>query len=199
MTGTIKLSGTRIPIDSDRAREIIVAAVRAAEKLITDEEARMELDISEKDWNALAENKAFILAIQKERRHRVRSGQAAREAAAEIFVRAPRVMGTILDDAHANPRHRIESAREIRAVASSGANNNQSMNTERFIIRIDMSGGSSDNAHVIERTYDASPQTKIDIDDTSPELPKPELPKPERPKLTKRPPLKIIDNEESND
>ena len=43
------------------------------------------------------------------------------ESAAKLFSEAPEVLGTILRDQHASPRHRIEAARELRATANTGA------------------------------------------------------------------------------
>jgi len=56
-----------------------------------------------------------------EHERRIRNGDAAREAAAKLFAEAPEVLGNILHDKHASPRHRIEAARELRATANTGA------------------------------------------------------------------------------
>jgi hypothetical protein len=55
----------------------------------------------------------------KERR--VRSGEAAREKAAALFVEAPAVLGDILRDPTTSPRHRVDAIRELRACAGVGA------------------------------------------------------------------------------
>jgi hypothetical protein len=50
----------------------------------------------------------------------LRNGVAAREAAAKEFIKAPAVLGGILNDQSANAKHRIDSARELRATAHGG-------------------------------------------------------------------------------
>jgi hypothetical protein len=38
-------------------------------------------------------------------------------------------------------RHRVDACRELRAVATSGSEENMSVRTDRFIIRIDLTAG----------------------------------------------------------
>jgi len=60
-------------------------------------------------WNGLAQNKTLRLKINAEHERRVRNGTAAQESAAKIFAEAPEVLGNILQDKSASPRHRIEA------------------------------------------------------------------------------------------
>ena len=48
------------------------------------------------------------------------NGTAAQESAAKIFTEAPEVLGSILRDQQASPRHRIEASKELRATARAG-------------------------------------------------------------------------------
>jgi hypothetical protein len=114
----------------------------------------------------------------------VRNGTAARESAAQIFVRAPRVMGEILDSKEMSPRHRIEAARELRAAATP-ENANSPTAGDRFTIVIDLGGG---HVEKFDEARAVTPESKTIEDEPMPKL--------ERPKRG-RPPLKVI--EESDD
>jgi hypothetical protein len=106
----------------------------------------------------------------------VRNGTAARESAAQIFVRAPRVMGEILDSKEMSPRHRIEAARELRAAATP-ENANSPTAGDRFTIVIDLGGGHVEKFHAV------TPESKTIEDEPMPKL--------ERPKRG-RPPLYVV-------
>jgi hypothetical protein len=142
MNNTVVLHNLEIELDSSAGRAFTIDCVRAAEGLCSDDDIKTKYEISAEDWEGITTNKALIRAIQTERERRVRKGIAAQESAAKIFARAPAVLGTILDDEHASPRHRIESARELRTTASSGAGaENIADAGEKFIITINMGEG----------------------------------------------------------
>src|SRR5262245_16309070 len=118
MDSTVVLRGIAVELSSHVGHQFVTDCVRAGEGLLTDKEVVEKYEIPPEDWKEIIENTALIRAIRAESERRVRNGVAARESAAKIFVRAPQVLGTILDDKSASPRHRIESARELRATAS---------------------------------------------------------------------------------
>jgi hypothetical protein len=61
--------------------------------------------------------------------------------AAKLFSEAPEVLGTILHDKDASPRHRIEAARELRATANTGAERTSNTgDSDRFVITINLGG-----------------------------------------------------------
>jgi hypothetical protein len=137
---TIMLHGKPTELTSSEGCAFVRDCTRSAEGLTDDETLQKIYEIEPKNWKAFSENVALIKAIRDERARRVRSGQAARESAAKIFVRATAVLGTILDDKSASPRHRIESARELRQTAHGGDSAETTPDVaERFIIRIDLS------------------------------------------------------------
>ena len=74
--------------------------------------------MSDEAWSGLEQNAAVLDAVQRERERRVTNGVAARDAARREFVKAPSVLGTILSTDEVSPRHRIEAARELRAIVS---------------------------------------------------------------------------------
>jgi hypothetical protein len=91
-----------------------------------------------KTWERLGEDEPLVQAIEDEKIRRVRNGSAARELAQQAFVAAPTVLSGILTDNAANPRHRIESAKELRAIAQQAAET--AADRDRFIITINLNG-----------------------------------------------------------
>jgi hypothetical protein len=135
----IMFHGEPVPLDSDLGRKFVVDAVRAAEGLITDSDLREKYEISAKNLKEMTKNPALIKAIRDERERRMRNGTAAREAAQRHFIKAPDIMNSIMSDQNANPRHRIESAREIRATATGGGDETGASNaSERFVITFNL-------------------------------------------------------------
>jgi hypothetical protein len=154
----VVLFGKPVELTSDEGRRFVADACRAAEGLIEDSELRTKYEIvSDADLKAISENPALIKAIRDERARRVRNSVAAREAAQRHFVKTPAVMDSIMSDQNANPRHRIEAAREIRATATSGGDAENARDTERFVIRIDLSAA-PDGGEVLEISKDITPK-----------------------------------------
>jgi hypothetical protein len=100
-------------------------------------------------WQSLGSDDELVSAIEAEKVKRMRNGDSAREKAQQLFVSAPSVLGGILNDSKANARHRIESAREIRAIAAVGPDSTPA--TDRFQLIINLTAdGSSDPRDVIQ-------------------------------------------------
>jgi len=177
----ITLRGIAVEITSAAGYEFVVDATRAAEGLIDDQELAEKYELSPQDLENIASNKMVGRAIRDERERRVRSGAAARESAAKIFVRAPKVMGTILDNEQASPRHRIEASRELRATAIGTGDDNCRAETEKFIIRIDLSASGGEVEH-----HEFEKPIKIDVNDVALD---------EQSKLPKQPKLTLLSND----
>ena len=140
---TIVLHGIATDLTSATGHQWVVDCCRAGEGLCSDQELMEKWELSPGDFEKISKNPALIRAIRAESERRIRSGEAARESAAKIWVRAPAVLGTILDDQHASPRHRIESAKELRTtVLGSGGERSPVDTSEKFIIRINIGGSS---------------------------------------------------------
>jgi hypothetical protein len=159
MGEVVLLSKTPIDLNSDAGHAFIVDATRAAEGLITDKELAEKYELSPADWQSITKDMALGRAVRAERERRVLTGVAARESAARHFVRAPTILAGIMDGEASNPRHIIEAAKEIRAVATAGSGADRPAETERFVIRIDLS---ADGGPHVE-TYDKA--IKIDVSD----------------------------------
>src|SRR5262245_48957530 len=120
LDGNVVLRGIKIDLNSDVGHGFIVDCCRHIEEIITAEGLRKKYGLNENAWRQLADNEPLQLAIERQRERRVRSGETAREKAQNLFITTPDVLGGILQDVTASPRHRIESAREIRAIAAVG-------------------------------------------------------------------------------
>jgi len=70
-------------------------------------------------------------------------GTAAQESAAKIFTESPEVMGSILRDQQASPRHRVEASKELRATARFD-DEKPGADTERVIITINLGNAPED-------------------------------------------------------
>ena len=88
------------------------------------------------------------------------NGTAAQESAAKIFTEAPEVLGSILRDNHASPRHRIEASKELRATARSG-DEKPGADAERIIVTINLGNAPEDKL-----VFDCGPpkQAKENLD-----------------------------------
>ena len=141
MGDVVTLRSTPIDLNSDIGHRFIVDCVRAGEGLLTDKELAEIYELSPTDWQSITKDVALAHAIRAERDRRVRNGTAAREAAAKHFVKAPGILDQIMTDANSNPRHKIEAIKELRQTAIIGDNADRPADTEKFIIRIDLSAG----------------------------------------------------------
>jgi hypothetical protein len=139
--------------------ELIADLARFAEGVLDEQTIRTKYHgrFGDDAWNSLGNDPGVVKAITLERHRRIRDGSAARERAQILFAGAPEVLGGILHDTDANPRHKIESAKEIRAIAATGPDAKPA--SERFIITINL------GADHIE-TYNKS--IAIDVTDTDP-------------------------------
>jgi len=136
----VTLRNTPITLDSDVGRQFVVDCVRAGEGLITDRELAEKYELDPPAWIAITNDVELGHAIRAERERRVLNGVAAREAAAKHFVKAPGILDQIMTDAGANPRHKIEAIKELRQTAIR-ENTERLPESERFIIKIDLSAG----------------------------------------------------------
>jgi hypothetical protein len=150
----VTLRGISIPLNSDVGGAFIADCARNRERLVSDGQICEKYGLSLNAWAEIAQNKAVRLAVNAEHERRIRSGIAAQESAAKLFSEAPEVLGTILRDQHASPRHRIEAARELRATANTGAERTGNT-SDRFIITINL--GSDEKLKINKRIAPLTP------------------------------------------
>jgi hypothetical protein len=100
--------------------EFITDCARYAEGLLSEQDVKKKHHFDDATWGRLGDDEALIQAIEAEKVRRIHNGSSARERAQQLFATAPSVLGDILHDDGASPRHRIESARELRQIAANG-------------------------------------------------------------------------------
>jgi hypothetical protein len=114
--GSVCLRGVQVPLESDVGREFIISCARNWERLLTDADL-CERFLTLEQYQASGANKALVRAVQLEHERRVRRGITAQELAAKEFIAAPRILGSIMENATNNPRHRIDAANSLRQAA----------------------------------------------------------------------------------
>ena len=144
------LRGLKVEVDSDVGHQFAIDRTRFVEGLVTETQLRKKYALDDREWEALANHEELQRAVGAQKERRIRSGEAAREKAAALFVEAPAVLGEIIKDNAASPRHRVDAIRELRASAS-GAEDTAKADKERFVIRIDF------GSHKIHREIDLKP------------------------------------------
>jgi hypothetical protein len=137
--GHVRARGDNVSLDSETGKGFVTDCARNTEGLLTDQQLKEAWGLDESEWTGLAENTPLLNAIKAERERRIRSGEAAREAAQRHFAGAPSVLNQILHNETISPRHRIEAAKELRQVASS-APEDRAAAGEKFVISIDLGG-----------------------------------------------------------
>ena len=116
--------------------EFVEDLCRYAEGILTEAAVKKKYRFDDGTWTSLGEDDALVEAIEAEKIRRVRNGSTARERAQQVFATAPNVLGNILNDDSASPRHRIEASKELRMVADNGPQ--AAPAADRFIITIDL-------------------------------------------------------------
>jgi hypothetical protein len=176
MNDTIILHGAPVELTSDLGHEFTENCVRAGEGLIDDRELAEIYELSPADFQAISKDAALIRAIRTVRDRRVRTGQAAREAAAKHFVKAPGILDRIMSTESSNDRHKIEAIRELRQTAIP-ENQNTQLQGDRFIIQINL-GGETEvyNKSIAIDPHDCTPLEQSNV------LPLPEKRKRGRPR-----------------
>jgi hypothetical protein len=134
--GTVVLRGRTVNVDSDVGQAFVLDICRHLDELLSADQLRSKYGLSDDGaWAGLAENEPLQRAIAAAKTRRIHDGSAAREKAQHLFLSAPDVLGTIVNDTSASPRHRIEAVRELRQVAAVGPTDAQKT-TEKFVINI---------------------------------------------------------------
>src|SRR5262249_7973936 len=100
---TVVLRGVSVPLNGAVGQGCISDCARNRERIFSDAQLQEKYDIDPSDWNDIIKNKPLRLAINSECERRMLNGDGAREAAAKQFVKAPEVLGGILEDQGANP------------------------------------------------------------------------------------------------
>src|SRR6478672_1606134 len=116
MSDTVNLP---IALDSDLGRQLVVDCARFQEGIVDEKAIRKKYRFDEAAWDALG-NDEFVRAVEEESVRRMRDGSSKREKAQLLVVKAPDVLGGIMNSADANDRHRIDACKTLNDFASNG-------------------------------------------------------------------------------
>lgn len=141
-TGFLVLRRQTIAVTSDVGRLFVVDCARFTEGLLTEADIKTKWGIDDAQWKSLEQHAALLQAVRREREQRVTNGTAAIEAAQRQFARAPSVLGAILSNDEMPPRHRIEAARELRAITA-GSLNDKRQAGEKLVVVINLGASES--------------------------------------------------------
>lgn len=137
LTSLVVLRGETISLDTEIGRAFISDCARFTEGLLAETEVKRKWGLRDEAWQGLEQNTAVLEAVQRERERRVMNGAAATEGARRQFVKTPSVLGSILSSDEVSPRHRIEAARELRAIVGANGDPNRQVG-EKFSIVINL-------------------------------------------------------------
>jgi len=116
--------------------EFITDCARYAEGLLSEQDVKKKYRFDYDTWARLGENDALVEAIEAEKTRRIRNGSTKRERAQKLVAQAPGVLGDIMLDASASPKHRIDASKTLDAFAANGPEATAA--ADRFIITINL-------------------------------------------------------------
>ena len=129
--------------------DFIADFARYAEGILDEKFLRRKYRFDDATWERLGENDALIEAIEAEKVRRIRSGATKRELAQKHIVRGPDILNTIMSDAGASPRHRVDAIKTLDAIATPPAQAAPA-DRDRFIIEINL-GTDADGKEIVQR------------------------------------------------
>jgi hypothetical protein len=98
-------------------RDFVVDFARYSEGILDEKFLRRKYRFAESVWESLGEDDALVKHIEDEKLRRIRDGSCKRERAQRLVADAPGVLGGIMLDAKASPKHRIDSAKVLDGLA----------------------------------------------------------------------------------
>ena len=116
--------------------DLIADCARYAEGLLSEKDVKKKHHFDDDTWARLGEDDALIEAIEAEKVRRIRDGSTKRERAQQLVVKAPDVLGGIMLDAGASPKHRIDASKTLDAFAANGPE--AASASDRYIITINL-------------------------------------------------------------
>src|SRR5262245_11232741 len=164
MGDVVSLHESQIDLTSDRGRELITDLARFSEELISEAAIRKKYRFSEHDWETLGGDDKLVEMVEDEKTRRVRDGSVKREKAQLLVVKAPGVLGDIMNDPNANPRHRIDSAKALDNFAANGPE--AAAAGTRFVIQINMGA----NSETFSKSIKVDPLDEDPYHPTPPEV-----------------------------
>jgi hypothetical protein len=122
------------PTSLEDNHDFISDMARFAGGLLSEAAVKKKYRVGADVWEALGENDALIEKIEAEKTRRIRCGDSKRERAQIEILAAPPILGSILRDSAASPKHRIDAAKTLDTFAGGGSE--AAPASDRFIISI---------------------------------------------------------------
>jgi hypothetical protein len=117
-------------------QEFVADCAKYAEGILSEEAVKKKHHFDDDTWEKLGNNEALIEAIEAEKIRRIRNGSTKRERAQQLVVQAPDVLGGIMLDASASPRHRVDAIKTLDSFAANGPEGAPA--GDRFVITINL-------------------------------------------------------------
>jgi hypothetical protein len=105
--------------DDEFNSQLVQDLARFSEGLVTEKDIKRRYRFDDATWESL-NNDALIAAVEDEKTRRIRSGALKRERSQALVTSAPAVLGEILLDKNASPKHRIDSAKVLDSFSANG-------------------------------------------------------------------------------
>src|SRR5262249_32688997 len=145
--------------------DFITDLARYAEGLYSEQDIKKKYHFDDATWVRLGEDDALVEAIEAEKVRRVRNGQAKREKAQQLVVQACDVLGEIMRDADASPKHRIDASKALDAFADNGPQ--MAPAADRFVITINL--GADQQLKIDKSIKPIANDKDIEVIDTTPQ------------------------------
>jgi hypothetical protein len=124
------------PVQLEDDLEFVADCCRFAEGILDEKAVKKKHHLSADVWERLGSDEKLIEAIEAEKVRRIRDGSSKRERAQVLVVQAPSVLGTIMNDPSASPRHRVDAIKTLDTFASNGPESAPA--GDRFVITINL-------------------------------------------------------------
>ena len=134
MGDVVDLRGQPLPLEDNH--EFISDLARYSEGILDEKFLRRKYRFDNATWEQLGNNAALVERIENEKLRRVRDGSSKRERAQKLVAQAPGVLGDIMLDENASPKHRIDASKTLDAFAANGPEATAA--ADRFIITINL-------------------------------------------------------------
>jgi hypothetical protein len=134
MGNVIELHGQ--PAHLEDNQEFVADCCRYAENILSEAAVKKKYRFDDATWESLGSNDRLVEAIENEKVRRIRNGATKRERAQKLVVQAPDVLGDIMLDASASPRHRVDAIKTLDDFAANGPESAPA--GDRFVITINL-------------------------------------------------------------
>jgi hypothetical protein len=153
-----------VPAPTKDDNEFVADLARFAEALVSEADIKRKYRFDDEVWTSLGSDDELVRAIEAEKVRRIRDGSSKRERAQQLVAKAPGVLGEIMLDANANPRHRIDSAKELNNFSDNGPGGTAPA-SDRFVITINL----GDETLTFNKSIRPIEPGEIDPDDSGPD------------------------------